>query len=94
MLARFPSLGHTETVAETNATWFGDQTIDRRTHRPLAVFLRLYALARLLWAGDCGEGLRPAGVLSSRFANPAFCPPTSFGDETRASTNSIGAIRG
>ncbi len=85
MIASLRAMVHTRAVAKTNATWFGDQTIDGGRTATLAVFLRPYAFARLFWAGDCGEGFAPAGCPSSRFANPAFCPPTPFGDGTRAS---------
>ncbi|RIQ34692.1 hypothetical protein D0849_08725 [Bordetella avium] len=48
-----------------------------------AVFFRPFAVACHLWAGNRGEGLRPAGSHVRRFANPAFCPPTPFGDGAR-----------
>ncbi|WP_143328599.1 hypothetical protein [Burkholderia sp. AU28863] len=81
--------GYTATVLETTGTGFGDPIMmadDRRS----AVFLRPYAFARLFngwaWVG------RPLGlpVPSCRFANPVQCPPTPFGDGTRAFLNHDG----
>lgn len=49
----------------------------------MAVFLRPYAVVRLLWAGDGGEGSRPAGSLGRRSSNLGICPPTPFGSGER-----------
>ena len=49
----------------------------------MAVFLRPYAIARLLWAGLGGDTFGYAGFRYVRFANPALCPPAPFGDGER-----------
>ncbi len=43
-------------------------------NRRLAVFLRPFAIARHLGAGDCRDTFGYAGPLGRRFANPAFLP--------------------
>lgn len=83
MLAAYAGNTHNELVAQTTVTWFDSQNATRRTTATKAVFLRPYAVARPFWAGDCGEGSRPAGSLERRSVNPAFCPPTPFDSGTR-----------
>lgn len=92
-LASAMILRHTFLVPQTAGTGFGDLDRQRRTHRHSAVFLRPYAVARFLWAGDCGDTFGYAGFLCHRFANPAFCPPTSFGDEARVHPTKEAAMR-
>ncbi|BAG47967.1 hypothetical protein [Burkholderia multivorans] len=49
-----------------------------------AVFFVPKAFARrFLWAGQGGETFESAGFFDFRFANPALCPLTPFGDGAR-----------
>lgn len=66
-------------VAETTVTRFGDRRCSKADNRLRAVFLRPYTL-RLLWSGLGGGAFAHAGSLGRRFANPALCPATPFGD--------------
>ncbi|TAM02179.1 MAG: hypothetical protein EPN70_17515 [Paraburkholderia sp.] len=63
---------------------FGDLTCSlaqgsRAVVRPAAL-LFAHAFARLQWAGLGGETFGSAGIQRRRFANPAQCPLTPFGD--------------
>ncbi|RQQ88708.1 replication initiation protein [Burkholderia stagnalis] len=51
---------------------------------PCGLFCADGLCAPLLWAGLGGETLGSAGSFDFRFANPALCPLTPFGDGTRS----------
>lgn len=52
-----------------------------RTAPLLAVFLRLHAIERPLWAGYGGEGLRLTGFFVAGLPTPPYARPPSFGSE-------------
>lgn len=82
-LAYQAMLRHNDCAAKTNAAGFGDLNTYGGHTATSAAFFRPFALVRLLWAGDCGDTFGYAGFRRCRFANLAFCPPTSFGDGER-----------
>jgi hypothetical protein len=75
-VAQFNLLPQNMPVPKTTGTGFGDLDLDRRITADRAVFLCPLANVCLLWAGLGGDTFGYAGVLSSRFANPALCPPS------------------
>ena len=92
LVAYLAHLVHNHIVLKTKSTGFGSPNVPRRTHRPMAVFFRPYAVAHLLWAGDGREGKSPAGSLGRRPSNPAICPPTPFGSGERVNPSKEAAM--
>lgn len=90
-------LSYTYPVPKTNGTRGESRNFTRRTYRPLiclAVFLRLHASVRLLWAGTGGGAFGRAGPLVNRSLNLPCCPPTPFESGVRVLSHSQGGHHG
>lgn len=84
---------HNGLVAKTNAARFGSLKCTSGRSAAKAVFLRPYAIAHLLWAGD-GREASACRDLVPRSSNPVICPPTSFGSEERDNQTVQGGLNG
>ena len=83
------AMRYTQSAPETTGAGFGDLlcSLAQRSRAVTrhAAFVFAFAFARRLWVGVGGETFGSAGIQRRRFANPAHCPPTPFGDGTRVS---------